>query len=139
MLKNFLFVLMFLPALVFADSSKGEKLLNRFWSDMKAGKVEKIKGYTSEKFQSVHYDGARNRHQELDLIANLHLTSYILSQIKITQPENDTYTITYFAQVTETIGGQPVTSNTPRMTTFQKIHDNWKLISHANLAVPSPT
>jgi hypothetical protein len=135
MLKNVFFVLMFLPVLIFADTSKGEKLLNRFWRDMKEGRVEAIKKYTSPKFQSVHYDGARTKAQELNLIANLHMTSYALTQVKITK-EHNVFIISYFAQVTETINGLPITSNTPRLTIFKDIHDSWKLVAHANLSVP---
>ena len=135
MLKNILFILLFVPAVIFAKSTTGEKLLNRLWSDMKNGNVECIKKYTSPKFQSVHYDGARTRCQELTLIANLHMTSYVLSEVKITKTE-DLLIISYFANVTETINSVPSTTNTPRLTVFQKIHDKWKWVGHASLNVP---
>jgi hypothetical protein len=136
MVRNFLFILLFLPALIFADSSKeGGKLLNRVWRDMKEGRVDAIKKYTSPKFQSVHYDGARNRSQELNLIAQLNMTSYSLTHVKVTE-EHNVLIISYFAQVTETINDIVVTSNTPRLTVFEKVHDKWKWVGHASLTIP---
>jgi hypothetical protein len=137
MLKKLLFIFLFLPLFAFADTSKGEKLLNRLWKDMKEGNVKAIKKYTSPKFQAVHYDGARNRCQELQLIANLHMQFYSLSDIKITK-EHNVYIISYFAEVDELINGQPVSRTTPRLTIFEKVDDHWKWVAHASLVQPQP-
>jgi hypothetical protein len=139
MLKTVVFFLMFLPALIFAENSaehsKGEKLLNRFWKDMKEGHVKAIKKYTSPQFQSEHWNGACNRAQELNLIANLNLTSYSLSSVKITE-EHNVLIISYLAEVNETINNQVINSTSPRLTIFEKVHDKWKLVAHANLGHP---
>ena len=121
--------------MIFADCSKGEKLLRRFWNDMRDRKVECIKKYTSSKFQSVHYDGARNKKEELLLISKLNFSVYNLSEIKITK-ERNVYIMTYFVQVSETINDILFTAKTPRMTIFEKINGKWKLVAHANLNVP---
>lgn len=136
MLRKFLFIFLFIPLFAFADSSKGEHLLNRLWKDMKEGNVKAIKKYTTQKFQSVHFDGARDRSGELNLIANLHLQSYVLSNIKVTE-EHNVIIITYLAQVQELINGAPVSTTAPRLTIFQKIKGDWKWISHASLVIPT--
>ena len=136
MVKKFLFLILFLPVFVFADGSKGEKLLDRLWKDMKEGNVKAIKKYTSFDFQSVHYDGARDRHGELQLIANLHLQAYSLTSIKVTEEKN-VLIITYLAQVQEMINGQPVTSTSPRLSAFEKVKGKWKWIAHASLGAPT--
>lgn len=135
MLKKLLFVLVAIPVFAFADSSTGEKLLNRLWKDFKEGNVKKIKEYTSAKFQSVHYDGARDRKGELQLIANLHLQSYTLTDKKFTR-EHNVLIITYTANVVEMINNQPVSKQAPRMSIFEKIDGKWKWIAHASLVVP---
>jgi hypothetical protein len=136
MLRKFLLIILFLPVFAFADGSKGEKLLNHLWKDMKEGNVRSIKKYTSPEFQSVHYDGARDRSEELQLIANLHLQSYSLTSIKITE-ERNVLIITYLAQVQEMINGQPVASTSPRLSAFEKVKGKWKWIAHASLSTPS--
>jgi hypothetical protein len=135
MLKKFLFVLLFLPIFAFADCSKGEKLLNHLWKDMKEGNVKAIKKYTSPKFQSVHWFGAEDRCGELKLIANLNIQSYALTDVKIKE-EHNVIIITYFATVQETVGGGPVSIKAPRLTIFEKVDGKWKWIAHASLVTP---
>lgn len=139
MLKKILFAFLFLPIFAFADGSRGEKLLNHLWNDMKEGNVEKIKKYTSEDFQSVHFDGARDREQELVLIANLHMQAYSLTNVKITK-ERNLLIISYYAEVQTSINKTPYLefSPTPRLTIFEKINGKWKWVAHANLALPTP-
>ena len=133
MLKKLLLVLLVLPALSFAgENAKGYMLLNRLWKDMQAGNIKTIKNYTSEKFQSVHQDGARNRAQELKLIANLHLTAYQLTDVKITKDHN-VFIISYVANATETINNVPITATSPRLTVFEKHEGKWKWVANANL------
>ncbi len=145
MLKHVLCVLMLLPAVMFADCSKvdcekgtrskGERLLRRFWNDMRDKNTDLIKRYTSPKFQSVHWFGAFNRKCELELISHLGFNEYELSRIKI-KKEHNVYIISYWAKVSETIQGSPCMEEMPRLTIFEKVDGDWKLVAHANLTWP---
>ena len=141
MLKHVLCVLMLLPAVMFADCSKiecekvtrskGEKLLRRFWNDMRDRNTNLIKRYTSPKFQSVHSFGALNRKGELLLIADLTFTSYTLTDIRITR-EHNVYIISYWTKKdTDDL-------RTPRLTIFEKVEGKWKLVAHASFPHPQP-
>ena len=113
--------------------SKGEELLNQLWTDLKASDVDAIEKYISPEYQSVHEDGARNREEELELVKNLKLGDYTLTDIKIT--ENDSMiVVTYFVSVEETIAGKKL-SSTPaaRLSAWQKTDEGWMWIIHANL------
>ncbi len=143
MIQHVLCVLMLLPAVMFADCSKvdcekgtrskGEKLLRRFWNDMRDKNTDLIKRYTSPKFQSVHPEGALDRKEELQLIASFNFTSYTLSDIRITR-ERNVYIISYWAQKGLEEAVEPVA---PRLTIFEKVHGKWKLVAHANF-LPQP-
>lgn len=111
----------------------GESLVKKLWSDMKDGDVESIEGYISPAFQSIHQDGARTGEQELELIKNLDLGDYTLTDINTTENES-MIVVTYFVSVTETIDGEQLNSTpAPRMSAWQKTEDGWKWIIHANL------
>lgn len=134
MFKKILFALMLLPIIAFADCSKeayikGEKLLNRLWKDMKECHIKAIKNYSSKHFQSIHRDGVRNLWQELNLIKNLHIAEYTLSNISISK-EHNVFIITYVATVLKDGEEMPIRAN--RMTTFEKVDGHWKWTSHAN-------
>ena len=134
-MKKVLFMLMFLPALAFADVPRGEKLVQRLWKDMQESNVDAIKQYTSKNFQSLHWFGAFNRYQELDLIKNLHIVSYELRDIKATQGDN-CIVVTYNVLVTESIQESQFTSLAPRLSVWKKVGNEWKWVAHANLATP---
>lgn len=138
MLKKFFFFVLFLPIFAFADAPKEQRLLNRLWNDMKEGHVKAIKKYTCEDFQSLHFDGARNRCQELYLISNLHMQSYSLTNVVVTKGHN-LLIFSYIATVQELIGGQPIVGSAPRLTIFEKVDGKWKWVSHASVAVPQPS
>jgi hypothetical protein len=134
MIRSMLFVLALVPTLIFSESSYGEKLLNRLWKDIQTNNVKAIKKYTSTRFQSIHFDGARNREQELELIQTLHIGNYALKNIQITRTGN-VFIITYFVEILR----DNCPFITPRLTVFKKIKGHWKWIAHANIPVPFPT
>jgi hypothetical protein len=135
MLKKLLLIALALPMLAFCSSSKEDRLLYRLWNDMQTSNMYDLGKFTSKHFQSAHYDGARNKAQELQLIANLHMTGFVLSNIKHTKT-HDTIIFTYVATTTETINDQTVTSSAERLSVFQKHDGKWFWIAHANLVVP---
>ena len=108
MLKKILLACMCFPLLAFADlgpiehhghslEAKGKKILYHLWRDFKNANAKSISKYTSPQFQSIHANGALNKKQELELVRNLHYTSFALSQIKITEMKG-TMVISYTPQ-----------------------------------------
>lgn len=132
MLKKLFFVALALPALAFC-SSKEDRLLYRLWNDFKTTNMNDLNKFTSNAFQSVHSDGARNKTQELDLIAHLNMTDYTLTHIKHTQTHG-VLIFTYVVTTTETINNATHTSTSERMSVFQKNGKKWVWIAHASLA-----
>lgn len=116
-----------------SEIDQGEKLVRQLWADMKERDVEAIEKYIAPGFQSVHQDGARDREQELELIANLNLGQYTLSDFSSTQT-GPAVIIIYFVSVEETIEGQRL-SSTPaaRLSAFLETDNGWQWIVHANL------
>ncbi len=116
-----------------SNKMTGETLTKQLWEDIKGCDVKAIEGYMSPQFQSIHQDGSRTGKEELELIKNLNLGDYTLTNFKTT--ENETMiVVTYLVSVTETIDGRQLNSNpAPRLSAWQKTENGWKLIIHANL------
>lgn len=128
---------MFLHLAAFANvSGEGKYLLNRFWKDMKEGDTHNIAKYMDKEFQAVHSYGAQDKSGELQIIKNLHMTKYTLSNIVETERES-LLIQTYEADVQRTIDGQTVTTTAPRMTIWKHVDGHWKLVAHANLTPPA--
>ncbi len=142
-------ILKFVPVLIFAfltanqvalaeqkpSSSlvQGEKLVRKFWADIKTRDIAAIEKYMAKGFQSVHQDGTRTREQEIELIKGLYLGEYTLSNFKVTQ-NRPVIVATYLVSVKETINGKRLSSEpAARLSIFLKKDDGWKLIAHANL------
>jgi hypothetical protein len=137
MLKNvILYILILLPLFAFADSSKGKKLVKQLWKDSQEKRISKIKNYTSYKFQAVYVSGPQNRSEELKLIANTNLQSYVLSQFICTET-HDRIMVTYVAETTEGTGSQLITSTARRISVFAKENGTWKWIAHCRTVPPS--
>ena len=135
MLKKLFFIALALPTLAFCSVARDNRLLYRLWNDFLTANVYDLNKFTSKEFQSAHIDGARNKTQELQLIANLNMTNYSLAQIKQTKT-HDVRIFTYMATTTETVGGSPVTVTSERISVFQKHGNSWFWIAHANLPAP---
>ena len=118
---------------VATEKGLGEKLLRQLWADMQKPDMEVIEKTIAEGFQSVHQYGPNNREQEIELIKNLKLGKYTLSNIKITQ-NGPVIVATYFVSVEETIKGKQLSKKpAPRLSVFLKNDSGWKWIAHANL------
>ena len=111
----------------------GEELVRQLWNDFKTNDREILGKWLDEGFQSVHEDGYRNRDQELELLVNLNLGEYELSDFNSTQSGN-ILVVTYFVSVYETIEGKLMpTDPAARMSVFKFKDNAWKWIAHANL------
>jgi len=76
----------------------GEKLLRQLWNNIEKLDMDMIEKTVAGGFQSVHQFGANNREQEIELIRNLKLGKYNLSNIKITR-NGPVIIATYFVSV----------------------------------------
>lgn len=121
-----------------ADVSLGEKLETQMWEDMKHQNFTAIDDNIAKEFQSVHTFGALTRQAEIDLIKDLYLGSYEISNMKVTE-SGDTLIVTYMISVKEKIENKTLSAKpAPRLSVWQKIDGKWKWIAHANLKeVPS--
>ena len=119
---------------VFAgEMGLGETLVRQLWEDMKEGNITKIEGYIAPGFQSVHWDGSRDRNEEIGLIKNLDLGPYTLDNF-ITTRSDSVIIVTYNVTTEETIGGERLPKRSSmRMSIFLKTNDGWKWLAHANL------
>ncbi len=112
---------------------QGEKLVRKFWTDIKSRDIAAIEKYIAKGFQSVHQDGPRTREQEIELIKGLYLGEYTLSNFKVTQ-NGPVIVATYLVSVKENINGRRLSSQpASRLSIFLKKDDGWKWIAHANL------
>lgn len=126
-----LFLLFCFTSSLFAQ--EGEKLTKEFWKSLKANDVETLSQHIADGFQSIHADGSRDKAAELELIKNLHLGDYELTDFVETSVGH-TIIVTYKVVVSETIDGEKLKkAPAARMTIFQKTDDTWMLIAHANL------
>ena len=118
---------------LFSEMSLGEKLETQMWEDMKHLNHKQIEENIAKQFQSVHTFGTLNRDDEIDLIKDLHLGSYELSKVRVTE-NGDTIVVTYLISVKEKIENQLLSEKpTPRLSVWKKIDDKWQWIAHANL------
>ena len=108
-------------------------LVRQLWADFKNRRVEAVKEKTADGFQSVHQYGANNREQEIELVSELNIGEYTLSNFQITR-NGPAIIVTYFISVGETIKGKRLTkSPAPRLTVFLKTDCGWQWFAHANL------
>lgn len=115
------------------ESNFGEELVRQLWADISKGDSPSMKRWLAEGFQSIHEDGARNHDQELEIIKNLNLGEYKLSNFTVTQ-EGPALIVTYLVSAEETIKGQRLSKTpAPRLSVFLNTETGWKWIAHANL------
>ena len=116
-----------------SHGSEGERLEKELWADMKAFNIKSLEHKIAPEFQSIHLDGPRNRVGELELIKNLHLGNYNISNFKSSQL-GDTIVVTYTLSVDETIDERRLSRKpSPRMSVWKKKGNEWQWIAHANL------
>ncbi len=115
------------------EKVNGEQLEKELWSDFKSMKMDTITKKIADAFQSVHGDGTRNKQEEIELLNNLDLGNYQLTDFTVTRQDN-IIVVTYMVSVEETIKGETLsTKPSPRMSVWIKSEQGWQWIAHANL------
>jgi len=111
----------------------GEDLVRELWNDFKTQNVSALAKKVAPGFQSIHEDGARDAEAELELLKELNLGDYTLSNFKITEV-GPAIIVSYFVSVGETIDAKRLSSKSAaRLTIFLKTDSGWQWIAHANL------
>jgi hypothetical protein len=115
------------------ESNFGEELVRQLWADISKGDSSSMERWLVEGFQSIDEHGARNHDQQLEILKNLNLGEYKVSNINVTQ-EGPALIVTYLLSAEETIRGQRLSKTpAPRLSVFLKTETGWKWIAHANL------
>ena len=137
-------VLLFLNQAVLAgheavsEAGMGEKLVRQLWVGMKKTDMKSIEKMTAEGFQVVHQYGADSRMGEIEIIKNLKLGEYTLTNFHVTR-NGPVIVATYFVSVEETIKGRRLSKKpAARLSVFLKTDSGWQWIAHANLKPLSP-
>lgn len=127
-------ILIFTWAKTNPDYKASQQVIENWFSAMKAGNVELADTYLAPDFISLHTDGkTRNKAQELDLIKNLNMKSYHLSQFKFSESGNIVI-VTFKDQGSEKIDFHAISSKPAgRMAILQKIEDKWLIVAYANM------
>lgn len=125
-------VVMAEPA-VETDAALGERLVRQLWVYMATPDMDSMAKFISPGFQAVHQNGSNNRDQEIELVRNLKLGTYTLTDIKITR-SGSVIVASYFVSVEETIGGKRLSKKpAARLSVFLETGDGWHWVAHANL------
>lgn len=115
------------------NQSEGERFERQMWEDMKAFNIKELEKKIAPEFQSIHLDGPRNRAGELELIKDLKLGNYNLSNFKSSN-QGDTIIVTYTISVDEVIDDRRLSKKPSlRMSIWKKNNHQWQWIAHANL------
>jgi hypothetical protein len=112
--------------------SEGERLVMDLFAAIKEKNWDKLENMIHPAFQSVHFDGARNRSQEMQLLKGLELGNYSLSNFRISMSEA-ILVVSYFIAAEEMIDGKPTLPKPScRLSVFHKTDEGWKWVSHAS-------
>ncbi len=115
-----------------SEEIDGEVLVKEVWNAMATCNIDYLENIMDPVFRSVHEDGSRNKNEEIELIKNLNLNQYELSDFNISKNMN-IMNISYWVSVTETIDEVTYTRKSARLSVFSKTAEGWKWISHANV------
>lgn len=116
--------------------SEGEKLEREFWTALSEQNLKSLETMLLPEFQSLHFDGPRDKKGELELIKHLNLGRYTLSNFKTTKL-GDALLVSYLALAEESLDGQELTEETlPRISVWMKCKNNYQLFSHVNMNRP---
>lgn len=118
---------------LFSEISLGEKLETQMWEDMKHANYKAIEEKIAKQFQSVHTFGALTREAEIELIKDLYLGTYEISDLKFTE-NGDTIVVSYFISIREKVDNHQLSQKpAPRLSVWKKNNGEWQWIAHANL------
>jgi hypothetical protein len=116
------------------NTKLGQLLVDKFFNAVIKKDRRTLNTLLAPGFQSAHDDGARTRAQELNLLANLNLKRYRISRLVATR-SGTSLVVTYMLQAAETINARELSAAVPapRLTVFNHVRGQWKIVAHANL------
>ncbi len=140
MLINLLSVVVFLffTTSVFAktntDTKMAQQVIESWFAAMQNQEVNRAAAYLAPQFTSIHTDGlVRNKAQEVELMKNLNMKSYRLTDFQFKQSGN-VIIVTYKDKGMENIDNNPIaTKAAGRMAILQKQGAQWLILAYANL------
>jgi hypothetical protein len=111
----------------------GESLERSMWRAMAGRDLQAVESMLAPGFLSIHEDGARDRSQEISLIANLDLGDYTLTEFRETR-EGASIVVCYFVETSETLDGERIPKRkSARSSVWLMTPNGWQWIHHANL------
>lgn len=116
------------------DYQTAQATIENWFAAMKSDNLEKAGTYLSPQFVSIHTDKiVRDKKQEMNLIRNLQMQNYALSNFKFSR-SGDAIVVTYFDQSSEKIDNKEIAAQAAgRMAVLQKKGDKWLILAYANL------
>lgn len=111
----------------------GESLERSMWKAMAGRDLAAVEAMLAPGFLSIHEDGARDRSQELSLIANLDLGPYELTEFREAR-EGASIVVCYFVETSETLDGERIPKRkSARSSVWLMTPHGWQWVHHANL------
>lgn len=134
MMKNILFLCLFLPVLTFAGAPLGEHLTKQLWKDINAGKIEKITHYTSKNFQFIVNNYLALKFFWPQYLTNLHTVlngkTYKFLQIQVTRRDH-VITVSYVVTISDPTSIESEGQTLQILDVWKKINGTWKLGSES--------
>jgi hypothetical protein len=113
--------------------AEGERLERLWWDLQKNQDIAGLSKIMSPAFQSINSKGAQDLAFNMAIIKAEKLGDYRLSNIKVTQSE-DNLIVTYEIAVSENYLGKSMSSSPHyRLDVWKKSATGWQIIAHANL------
>jgi hypothetical protein len=117
----------------FNAQAEGERLERLWWDQQKSQDIAGLTKLMSPAFQSVNTKGAQDLAFNMAIIKAEKLGNYELSNIKVTQSQ-DNLIVTYQIKVPENYLGKQMSSKLHyRLDVWTKTPTGWQIIAHANL------
>jgi|GEM_PF-1468087 len=118
------------------DLALGEQLLTQFFDVLKANDKAQLTDMLAPAFQLLRSNGEVFDAASYPDIAPVY-AEYSLDNLKVTR-DNDVLVATYTAETTTVTDGETtdLSAPAPRLTVFQQLDGEWKLVAHANFGAP---
>jgi ketosteroid isomerase-like protein len=118
----------------FAQSNTDAEAAVRAWLDaVMSGDPAQLAAILAPEFQIQRADGTGLDKTGYVDGGGANLVDYQLRDVVATEDE-DILVVRYLLVVSETISGQPVEAEAPRLTVFRRDGDRWLVVAHANFA-----
>ena len=117
----------------FNVQAEGERLERLWWDQQKNQDIAGLTKLMSPAFQSINSKGAQDLALNMAIIKAEKLGKYELSNIKVTQSQ-DNLIVSYQIALPENYLGQKMSSKLHyRLDVWTKTASGWQIIAHANL------